>query len=245
MIQNSTSITLAQSAKKVSENPQKDTHHPHEKSLIVSKKDRRISPGEPISSHKDIPENPKIDKEPSKTDRENGTMHVERAMRHGSERRLKHDPGSGVTHDPVSAVAHAPKIAVTDAPGSGLTHDPGSGVTHYPGNVVKHDAANGATRDPDSDVVYETKAGKTSRTGSNATPFPKSDSAEPASNQVLNSPKRVPVSQHNQSSQLLITSERSPAKLDKADLKFYSKSSGTLHKNDVKIGNFSSFFILP
>lgn len=254
VIQNSTSIKLAQSAEKDSENPQKDIHHPHEKSLKVSGKDHRISPAESISSHNDMPGNPRIEKETSKNDRENGTMHAEGATRHGSERRLRHDPGSGVTHDPGSAVAQAPGIAVTDAPGSGLTHDPGSvvthdlgsGVTHYPGSGVQHDPGNGVTRDPDSDVAHETKAGRTSGTGRNATPVPKSESAEPVSNQVPNSPKRVPLSSHNQSSQLLITSERSTTKLNKVNnLKFHSKSSGTLHKSDVKTDNFSCFSIFP
>ena len=225
---NSTSITI----EKGSENPQKATHHLHEKPLKVSRKDHRISPAGSISSHKDMPENPKIEQDTSKNlvkkDPENGTSHTEGAMRRRSERR-------GEKHDPVT---HAPGIGVT-----------GSGVTHYPGSGVKHDPGNGATSDQGSDVGHETKAGETLGTESNATPIPKNESAEPVKNtervssQVLNSLKRVPDDPHKQSSQLLITSERSTTELNQGDLKI-TKSSGTPHRNDVKASNFSSYFIL-
>ena len=152
LIQNSTSITLGQSAEKDSENPQKATHHPHEKSLKVSKKDYRISPVESVVSHQTLPENPRIEKETGKTDRENGAMHAERATRSGSGRRATHTPeetvsevsGSGATHDPRSV----------------LTRELGSGETDSSGGGVKHDPGNGATRDPNSDEEHETKAGK-------------------------------------------------------------------------------------
>ena len=190
VIQHSTSIKLAQSAEKHSENPQKDIHHPHKESPKVIRKYHRISPAKSISSHKDLPENPKIDKETSKNDGKNGTMHAEGATRHGAQRRLKHDLGSGLTHDSESGVAHAPGIAVSDAQGSGVTHEPesgvthesGSGVTHYSRSVVKHAPGKSANRDPNSDVTNETKAGRTVGTGSNARLVPKRYSVEPIFN---------------------------------------------------------------
>ena len=233
VIQNSTSITVARSA----ENPQKAVRHPHQKFLKVTRKDQRISPSESINGHKEN-ENPTIQKE---TDRENGTMHTEGAINHGSERRMQHYSGS--------AVKHAPRIAVTDAPGRRLTNDLASGEPHYPGSGVKHDPENGVTRDQGSDMGHDTKAGQTHGTGSNATLIAKNELTEPVintkrvSNQLSNSPKQVPDSPHKLSTQLLITSESTTAKVNNTNLKI-TKSSGTPHTNDVKKGNFSSFFIL-
>lgn len=227
MIQNSTSITIARSAEK----PQNAIRLPHQKFLKVSRKDQRISPSESINGHKEN-ENPTIEKE-TKNDRENGTTQTEGAINHGSERRMQHNSGS--------AVKHAPRIAATDVPGRRLTNDLGSGV--------KHDPENGVTRDQGSDVGHDTKADQIHGTGNNATHIAKNESAEPAintkrvSNQLSNSPKQVPDSPHKQSTQLLIASESTTAKVNEANLKI-TKSSGTPHTNDVKKGNFSSFIIL-
>lgn len=235
VIQNSTSITVA----RLAENPQKAVRHPHQKFLKVTRKDQRISPSESINGHKEN-ENPTIEKE-TKNDRENDTTHTEGAINHGSERRMQHNSGS--------AVKHAPRIAVTDGPGTRLTNDLGSGEPHYPGSGVKHDPENGVTRDQGSDVGHDTKADQTHGTGSNATLIAKNELTEPVintkrvSNQLSNSPKQVPDSPHKQSTQLLITSESTTAKVNNANLKI-TKSSGTPHTNGVKKGNFSSFFIL-
>ena len=232
VIQNSTSITVARSA----ENPQKAVRHPHQKFLKVTRKDQRISPSESINGHKEN-ENPTIEKE-TKNDRENGTIHTEGAINHGSERRMQHNSGT--------AVKHAPRIALTDAPGRRLTNDLGSGEPHYPGSGVKHNPENGVTRDQGSDVGHDSKADQTHGTGSIATHIAKNESAEPVinnkrvSNQLSNSPKQVPDIPHKQSTQLLITSESTTTKVNNANLKI-TKSSGTPHTNDVKKGNFSSF----
>lgn len=170
LIQNSTSNTLAQSAENDSENPQKATHHPHEKSLKVNKKDYKIPRAESIKGHKNVPENPRIEKETSKTDRENSMMHAEGGKRSGSER--------GVTHVPENTVSDVPGSGATHDSRNGLTHDLGSGETHSPGGGVQHDQKNGATRDPNSDGEHETKAGKTLVTGSSATSVPISESVE-------------------------------------------------------------------
>lgn len=235
MIQNSTSITVARSA----ENSQKAVRHPHQKFLKVSGKDQRISPSESINGHK---ENPAIEKG-TKNNRENGTTHTEGAINHGSERRMQHNSGSAVKH-PRIAVTDAPGRRLTDAQGRRLTNDLGSGEPHYPGSGVKHDPENGVTRDQGSDVGHDTKADQT-----HGTHIAKNESAEPVintkrvSNQLSNSPKQVPDIPHKQSTQLLITSESTTAKVNKANLKI-TKSSGTPLTNDVKKGNFSSFFIL-
>ena len=194
-IQNSTSITTAKSAEKDSKNPQKGIHHSHEKSLEVSKKDYRISPEKSIRSHKNFPENPRIEKETSKTDLESSTMHAVGVRRSESGR---------VTHAPENTVYEVPGSGATHDPGSGLTHDLGSGETHSSGGGVKHETGNGASRDRNSDEEHETKADNTLGTGSSPTSVPISESAELVCNQVLNSPNLGLDSPHKQPSPVLI-----------------------------------------
>ena len=197
LIQNSTSITTAKSAEKDSKNPQKAIHHPHEKSLEVSKKDYRISPEKSIRSHKNFPENPRIEKETSKTDIESSTMHAVGVRRSGSGRR--------VTHAPENTVYDVPGSGATHDPGSGLTHDLGSGEAHSPGGGVKHETGNGASRDPNSDEEHETKADNTLGTRSSATSVPISEAAELVCNQVLNSPNLALDSPNKQPNAVLIS----------------------------------------
>lgn len=126
-----------------------------------------------------------------------------------------------MTDDSTNDVTQDPKSEVSGETGSSVTHAPETTVSHSPGSDATHAKPNVSTEPVINTTNHHSKR---------------------VSDQVSNSPQRVPDSPHKQSSQQKITSTKSTKKLRETDLD-NTKSSSTPHTNDAKNGNFAFLFV--